>query len=87
MIGTVDLHREPEDIAVTFAGLRVFKGYSGWGPGQLDEEIEEQAWYVVEGYPADILSSEPEGLWERVLKQQGGWLSVLARHPVDPSLN
>ncbi|MGO9912603.1 MAG: YqgE/AlgH family protein [Acidimicrobiales bacterium] len=87
MIGTVDLHREPEDIAVTFAGLRVFKGYSGWGPGQLDEEIEEQAWYVVEGYPADILTSEPEDLWERVLKQQGGWLSVLSRHPVDPSLN
>ena len=86
-IGTVDLHREPEDIAVTFAGLRVFKGYSGWGPGQLDEEIAERAWYVVEGKPDDILTPDPEALWERVLKQQGGWLSVLARHPVDPSLN
>lgn len=87
MIGTVDLHREPEEISVTFAGLRVFKGYSGWGVGQLDEEIEEHAWYVVEGRPEDILTPEPEGLWQHVLKQQGGWLSVIARHPVDPSLN
>ncbi|MHB1986695.1 MAG: YqgE/AlgH family protein [Acidimicrobiales bacterium] len=86
-IGTVDLHRDPEEIAVKFSGLRVFKGYSGWGPGQLYAEIAEKAWYVVEGHPEDILTPEPERLWERVLKQQGGWLSVLSRHPVDPSLN
>ncbi|MHB8243759.1 MAG: YqgE/AlgH family protein [Acidimicrobiales bacterium] len=86
-IGTVDLHREPEDIAVTFAGVRVFKGYAGWGAGQLDEEVAQKAWYVVDGTPADILTPDPDGLWERVLRSQGGWLSVLARHPVDPSLN
>jgi putative transcriptional regulator len=86
-IGTVDLHREPDDIAVTFAGLRVFQGYAGWGAGQLDDEIDDNAWYVLEGSPDHILSSEPEGLWERVLRSQGGWMSVLARHPVDPSLN
>ncbi|HET9091484.1 MAG TPA: YqgE/AlgH family protein [Acidimicrobiales bacterium] len=86
-IGTVDLHREPEEVAVSFAGLRVFKGYAGWGPGQLDDEIADEAWFVVDGRPEHILTPEPEGLWEAVLRHEGGWLSVLARHPVDPSLN
>lgn len=86
-IGTVDLHREPEDVAVRFHGLRVFKGYAGWGAGQLDEEIAEGAWFVVDGTPADVLTSEPDTLWERVLRSQGGWMAVLARHPLDPSLN
>lgn len=87
MLGTVDLHREPEEIAVQLRGLRVFKGYAGWGAGQLDEELAQDAWFVVEGDPGDVLTAEPETLWERVLRRQGGWLSVLSRHPVDPSLN
>lgn len=86
-LGTVDLNRAPEDIGVSFAGLRVFTGYSGWGPGQLEEEIDAGAWFVVEGRQQDVLSPEPAILWERVLRRQGGWLAVLARHPVDASLN
>jgi putative transcriptional regulator len=86
-LGTVDLNRAPEDIGVSFTGLRVFTGYSGWGPGQLEEEIEAGAWFVVDGSQQDVLSAEPAALWERVLRRQGGWLAVLARHPVDASLN
>lgn len=86
-LGTVDLNRAPEDIGVSFTGLRVFTGYSGWGPGQLEEEIEAGAWYVVEGRQADVLSAEPAGLWQRVLRRQGGWLAVLAGYPVDARLN
>jgi putative transcriptional regulator len=86
-LGTVDLNRGPDDIPVRFSGLRVFTGYSGWGPGQLEEEIEAGAWFVVEGRQQDVLSPEPDHLWERVLRRQGGWLAVLARHPVDASLN
>jgi putative transcriptional regulator len=86
-LGTVDLNREPEEIGLSFAGLRVFTGYSGWGPGQLEEEIEAGAWFVVEGRQADVLCDEPGDLWQRVLRRQGGWLAVLARHPVDASLN
>ncbi|MFZ0170050.1 MAG: YqgE/AlgH family protein [Acidimicrobiales bacterium] len=86
-LGTVDLNRAPEEIGVSFTGLRVFTGYSGWGPGQLEEEIEAGAWFVVEGRQTDVLSPEPSALWERVLRRQGGWLAVLARHPVDASLN
>jgi putative transcriptional regulator len=86
-LGTVDLHRSPEEIEVPLHGLRVFTGYSGWGPGQLEEEIESGAWFVLEGRHSDVLSADPEGLWPRVLRRQGGWLAVLARHPVDASLN
>jgi putative transcriptional regulator len=86
-LGTVDLNRAPEDIGISFTGLRVFTGYSGWGPGQLEEEIEAGAWFVVEGRQQDVLCPEPDGLWARVLRRQGGWLAVLARHPVDASLN
>ncbi|MGH9304376.1 MAG: YqgE/AlgH family protein, partial [Acidimicrobiales bacterium] len=86
-LGTVDLHRDPDDIPVRLQGLRVFTGYSGWGPGQLEGEIEAGAWFVVEGRHQDVLSEDPEGLWQRVLRRQGGWLAVLSRHPVDVSLN
>jgi putative transcriptional regulator len=87
LLGTVDLHKEPAELEVELVGLRVFKGYAGWGPGQLEEEVDEHAWVVVEGEPDDVLTSDPSSLWERVLHRQGGWLAVLARHPVDPSLN
>jgi len=86
-LGTVDLNRAPEEIGIAFTGLRVFTGYAGWGRGQLEEEIEAGAWFVVEGRQTDVLSPEPSTLWERVLRRQGGWLAVLARHPVDASLN
>lgn len=86
-LGTVDLNRAPDEIGVAFSGLRVFTGYSGWGPGQLEEEIEAGAWFVVEGQQSDVLSTEPGDLWEQVLRRQGGWLAVLARHPDDASLN
>jgi putative transcriptional regulator len=85
--GTVDLNRGPDDIPVVFTGLRVFTGYSGWGPGQLEDEIDAGGWFVIEGQEADVLSPEPGRLWERVLRRQGGWLAVLARHPADASLN
>jgi putative transcriptional regulator len=86
-LGTVDLNRAPEDIPVVFSGLRVFTGYSGWGPGQLEDEIDAGGWFLLEGQEADVLSPEPDRLWERVLRRQGGWLAVMSRHPADASLN
>lgn len=86
-IGTVDLHRPPEDLPVSLAEARVFAGYAGWGPGQLDAEIEEGSWFVVDSADGDVFDADPEGLWPRVLRRQGGWLAVIARHPVDPSVN
>jgi putative transcriptional regulator len=86
-VGTVDLHRRPEDLAGTIDSVRVFAGYAGWGPGQLEAELEADAWLVVPAEPDDVLGDQPNDLWRRVLRRQGGRLAWLANAPADPSVN
>lgn len=66
---------------------RVFAGYAGWGPGQLDDELEEGSWIVEPARPDDVFTPEPERLWGDVLRRKGGPYAVLALMPLDPSLN
>ena len=66
---------------------RVFAGYAGWGPGQLDGELEEGSWIVEPALPEDVFTSDPEALWSDVLRRKGGPFGVLASMPPDPSLN
>jgi putative transcriptional regulator len=86
-IGLVDLDAPPQLLAGGIASLRVFAGYAGWGPGQLHAEIDEGAWYVLSGEPADAFAAEPEQLWKVVLRRQGGNLAMVANYPDDPALN
>ncbi|MGW2256996.1 YqgE/AlgH family protein [Streptomyces sp. NPDC001780] len=86
-IGLVDLDTPPELIARALGSLRIFAGYAGWGPGQLESELREGAWYVVESEPGDVSSPRPEGLWRAVLRRQRGKLAMVATYPDDPSLN
>src|SRR6266568_8489639 len=86
-IGLVDLEAPPELLAGGITSLRVFAGYAGWGPGQLQAEIEEGAWYVIPAEPADAFAAEPERLWQMVLRRAGGTLALLATYPDDPMLN
>jgi putative transcriptional regulator len=67
--------------------LRVFAGYAGWSPGQLEDELEEGSWLVLPARTSDIFSAAPEGLWRAVLRRQGGALAVLALLPDDPRVN
>jgi putative transcriptional regulator len=85
--GVVDLEGDSALIAPHLAGMRVFAGYAGWGPGQLDAEIAEGSWYVVDGAPDDIFCSRPEVLWRDVLRRQGGELALVSTFPPDPTLN
>jgi putative transcriptional regulator len=66
---------------------RVYAGYAGWGPGQLDGELEEGSWIVEPALPEDVFTDDPEGLWSDVLRRKGGPFAVLAAMPPDPSLN
>ena len=66
---------------------RVFLGYAGWEAGQIESELVEQSWIVVAAEPDDVFSDEPDDLWSRVLRRQGGGLALLATMPLDPSLN
>ncbi len=86
-IGLVDLEAPPELLAPALGALRIFAGYAGWGPGQLEAELTEGAWYVVESEPGDVSCPHPEKLWRAVLRRQRGELAMIATYPDDPSLN
>ncbi|NJQ17815.1 YqgE/AlgH family protein [Streptomyces bohaiensis] len=86
-VGIVDLDAPPAVLADAVRGVRVFVGYAGWGAGQLEEELAEGAWYVVDAEPGDVLTDRPRALWRSVLRRQGGNLGMLATYPDDASLN
>ena len=86
-IGLVDLDAPPEVIASGLAGLRIFAGYAGWAAGQLEGEIEEGAWYVVDSEPRDAFTDEPARLWREVLRRQRGRLAMVSTYPDDPTQN
>lgn len=81
-VGTVDLGRDPLDARGDLEAVRVFAGYSGWGPGQLEGELEAGGWFVVDALPDDLLTSDPAGLWRTVLRRQRGDLAVAANYPL-----
>jgi putative transcriptional regulator len=83
-LGTVDLDL---DAAEAVEEVRVFAGYAGWTPGQLEAEVEEGAWWVLDALPGDCFSSEPDLLWRQVLRRQGLPLALAATYPPDPALN
>ncbi|NBE55928.1 YqgE/AlgH family protein [Streptomyces boluensis] len=86
-IGLVDLETPPELLAAALGSLRIFAGYAGWGPGQLEREVADGAWYVVESEPGDVSSPVPERLWRAVLRRQRSELAMVATYADDPSLN
>jgi putative transcriptional regulator len=69
------------------ARARVFAGYAGWGPGQLEMELDEGSWIVEPATPTDVFTDRPEELWSDVLRRKGGEFSVIALMPEDPRLN
>lgn len=77
------LDAEPETLDV----VRLFTGYSGWAPGQLDAEIAAGTWHVASALPDDVFTSEPERLWRSVMKRQGGRLVAQSLFPDDVSAN
>jgi putative transcriptional regulator len=84
VIGSVGL-LDPDGPDPTLRGLRVYAGYAGWGPGQLDGEIEQGAWIVESAEPEDPFKDGD--LWAEALQRKGGAYSLLATMPADPSLN
>lgn len=86
-VGTVDLSVDPADMGGTIEGARLFSGYAGWDTDQLEGEILEGSWYVLPAQARDPVSADPEGLWRRVLRRQGGALAVVSGYPPNPSLN
>ena len=86
-VALLDLDAEPDLVGTEVAGLRIFAGYAGWSAGQLDGEIRRGGWYVLDAEAADTFTEEPEHLWQRVLRRQGGSLAWVASFPADPTQN
>ena len=67
--------------------IRFYLGYSGWGQGQIEEELERNSWIVNNDYSTDIFKHEPQSIWRRVLRDMGGEYAQFANYPIDPNLN
>ena len=77
-----------QDSRVNPNDVLYFLGYSGWAPGQLDEELKENSWIVSPDATADqVFDLDPELLWREVLKTMGGKFRMFSNYPTDPRLN
>jgi len=86
-VGLVDLDAPHEVVDGAVIGLRVFAGYAGWSAGQLEDEVEEGCWLVVDALQQDLLDGSPHDLWSRVLRRQPDETRLLATYPADPTAN
>jgi putative transcriptional regulator len=68
--------------------IKFFLGYSGWSPGQLEEELKEDSWIVCDFVTEELMfGTKPAAMWRTALGNMGGRFSVYANYPVDPNLN
>lgn len=86
-IGVVDPSADFTELGERIQAIRAFGGYAGWAPGQLEAEIDEEAWIDAVCLPSDVFTTDPDGLWSHVLDRKGGNYRLVARMPLDPSLN
>ena len=86
-VASVDLDGDVAAVSGMASRLRVFAGHAGWAPGQLDAELAERAWWVVEGTHADLFSEEPKQLWREVLRRQPPPLSLFSTYPTEADVN
>jgi putative transcriptional regulator len=78
---------DTEALAAALRRVRVYAGHAGWGPGQLEDEVEEEAWIVEPPRREELFSDDPDGLWSAVLRRKGREFALLSTMPPDPSLN
>lgn len=83
----VDLSADPVLERLELDAVRVFAGYAGWAPDQLEQELAQGAWLVADADPGDLFTEQPARLWHEVLQRQRGELRLLATYPDDPSMN
>ncbi|MCL6523229.1 MAG: YqgE/AlgH family protein [Thermoflavifilum sp.] len=75
-MGVIDLHK-----------IKFFIGYSGWSGGQLEAELEENAWIVSDAHPELVFGLQEQHVWKESLRQLGSEYAMMANFPIDPSLN
>ena len=86
-IGFARADGDLDDLARTTRRARVFAGYSGWSPGQLEAELEEDSWLVEPVDDIDLLADHEEDIFRAALETKGGSYRILALMPDDPRQN
>jgi putative transcriptional regulator len=86
-VGLASADVDLDELADAVRRGRVYAGYSGWGEGQLEAEIEIDSWIVEAPLPAELFPEDPATLWSDVLARKGGQYALIARMPADPSQN
>lgn len=86
-VGLLDLEIPVEEVADKLVALRLFAGYAGWAPGQLEQEIAGGDWDLVNADPLDVFRPDTTDLWRDVLRRQPGELAWRSTRPADPALN
>ncbi|MFN8186243.1 MAG: YqgE/AlgH family protein [Gaiellales bacterium] len=86
-VGYLRADVDPATLTGVVRRVRVFAGYSGWSPGQLEGELEEGAWIVEAATVSDVFPDAPVDLWSVALDRKGGQFRLLATMPPDPSVN
>ena len=67
--------------------IRFFIGYSGWGEGQLSDELNEKSWLTVKALRKLVFHKNHEDVWKDALKELGGDYEMMINFPIDPQLN
>ena len=87
-VGFVRADAELDDLPSGTRRARVFAGYCGWAPGQLEAELGgDESWIVAQPLPDDVFAEDAEDLWSAVLRRKGGQFAIVALMPYDPSVN
>ena len=64
-VGIVNLSAGPSELVGVVRDLRIYSGYAGWSPGQLESEIQAGGWLVLDHEAFDPLTSDPATLWNQ----------------------
>ena len=67
--------------------LKLFVGYSGWSPGQLENELQEGAWLIADVPGNVIFNTEPADVWKESILTLGEEYRFLTGMPIDPNMN
>jgi putative transcriptional regulator len=86
-VGVLGTGPSAEQLTAGIRAGRAFLGHAGWGPGQLDGELERGDWILEPAMLDDAFSVEARRLWSEVLTRKGGSYALVARMPADPSMN
>jgi len=86
-IGVIGAGDSPDTPPAGVRQGRAFVGHAGWGPGQLDDELERGDWITEPARREDAFSDDAMELWQSVLTRMGGSYALVARMPPDPSVN